>query len=247
MSRWKAAGIHLSISLIVATLVGSLIYFVWYPPPYFTVAGGSKLMLLIMSVDVVIGPLLTLAVFRTGKKGLKFDLTVITLLQLSAFCYGFNVITGVRPVFIVAQLDRFVPVSANQLDDVDLAQASRPEFATRSWTGPRLAAAIMPTDLKEADAILSSGLRGKDIDKYPKYYVPYPQAADDLLKRAHPLAELIKKQPQQAEQIQGFIDSSGENPSDLVYLPLEGRVDSYTMVLSRRTKQPLTALAVDPW
>ena len=52
MSRWKAAGLHLLISLVVAILAGSLIYFVWYPPPYFQVAGGSTLMLVMMGVDV---------------------------------------------------------------------------------------------------------------------------------------------------------------------------------------------------
>ncbi len=88
MSRWKAAAAHLGISLFIAGIVASVIYFVWYPPPYFTVSGGSNLMLLIMAVDVVLGPCLTLAVFRSGKKGLKLDLTIIAFLQLVAFCYG---------------------------------------------------------------------------------------------------------------------------------------------------------------
>ena len=93
MSRWKAAGIHIGISLIIAAIVGSVIYFVWYPPPYFSVAGGSNLILLIMGVDVVVGPCLTLVVFRAGKRGLAFDLAVIAVLQVIAFCYGLAVIT----------------------------------------------------------------------------------------------------------------------------------------------------------
>ena len=108
ISRWKAAGLHLLISVFVAILAGSLIYFVWYPPPYFKVAGGNNLMLLIMGVDVVVGPLLTLTIFKAGKKGLRFDLTVIALLQITAFCYGLRVIALARPVFVVAAVDRFV-------------------------------------------------------------------------------------------------------------------------------------------
>src|SRR5689334_12196169 len=110
MTRWKAAGIHLGISLVIALLVGSVIYFVWYPPPFFTVSGGNTLMLLIMGVDVVIGPALTLAVFRVGKWGLKFDLSVIAILQFAAFCYGLYIIAAARPVFLVAETDRFIPV-----------------------------------------------------------------------------------------------------------------------------------------
>lgn len=245
MSRWRAAGIHLCVSLIIAILVGSVIYFVWYPPPYFTVSGGSTLMLLIMGVDVIIGPSLTLAVFRVGKRGLTFDLSVIAILQFGAFCYGLFVIASARPVFLVAEIDRFVPVSAYQLDDADLAKASRPEFSTRSWTGPRLAGAILPKG--DTTDLTISALAGKDIDKMPKYYVPYDQAVDALLARAHSLTALANKVPQQTAEINQVIARSGESATDLVYVPLEGRVNSYSMVLSKRTRQPVAVLAIDPW
>src|SRR5579883_2514332 len=110
MNRFQAASMHLGISLAIAALVGCLIYFVWYPHPYFQVAGGSTLMLLIMGVDIVIGPLLTLVVYRAGKRGLGFDLACISLLQACAFFYGLSVIAQARPVFVVARFDRFIPV-----------------------------------------------------------------------------------------------------------------------------------------
>ena len=247
LSRWKAAGLHLLISLVVAILAGSLIYFVWYPPPYFQVAGGNTLMLLIMGVDVVIGPFLTLAIFKAGKKGLRFDLVVIALLQIGAFCYGIHVIAAARPVFVVAAVDRFVLVAANDLDDKDLSQASQPQFATRSWTGPRLVGVAPPKQGSEAFDSVMSALAGKDVDKYPKYYVAYAQVADALLAHSHPLTALIEKQAAQAGLIDGFVANSGENIADLAYVPLQGRVLSYAMVLSTKTQQPLTALAVDPW
>ena len=247
MSRWKAAGLHLLLSLVVAILAGSLIYFVWYPPPYFQVAGGNTLMLLIMAVDVVIGPVLTLAIFKAGKKGLTFDLAVIALLQVSAFCYGIHVIAVSRPVFVVAEVDRFVVVAANDLDDKDLSQASQPQFATRSWTGPRLVGAVPPKQGREAVDVATSALSGKDADKYPKYYVPYTQVADALLAHSHPLTALIKAQAAQAGLIEGFVAHSGKDIADLAYVPLQGRLRSYAMVLSTKTQQPLAALAVDPW
>ena len=46
MSRWKAAGIHLSISLAIGLLVGALLFGVWYPPPYFHAAGADELILM---------------------------------------------------------------------------------------------------------------------------------------------------------------------------------------------------------
>jgi hypothetical protein len=67
MNRWKAAAIHLSISIVIAVPVGALLYFVWFPSPYFTATGASKLILLLMGVDVCIGPLLTLLVVNRHK------------------------------------------------------------------------------------------------------------------------------------------------------------------------------------
>jgi len=247
MSRWKASGIHLLVSVVVASAVGSLIYFVWYPPPYFQVAGGNTLMVLIMSVDVVIGPLLTWTIFKAGKKGLRFDLVVITLLQISAFCYGLHVIAVARPVFIVAEVDRFVMVFANDLDDKDLSQASQQEFATRSWTGPRLVGVVPPGEGNEGFESMMSALAGKDVDKFPKYYVPYAQVSEALLARSLPLADVMKKSAQNAELAQHFLANQRADVSDYRALPLHGRVADFTMVISAKTGQPLTALTIDPW
>jgi len=247
MSRWKAAGLHLAISVVVAALVGSLIYFVWYPPPYFRIAGGSTLMPLIMGVDVIIGPFLTLAVFKAGKKGLKFDLAVIAVLQVAAFCYGMHTIAVARPVFVVAETDRFVVVAANQLDDKDLADAKQAEFSTRSWTGPRLVGVHVPRSGADALALAMSGMAGKDVEKFPKYYLPYSQVEEELMTHAHPLSSLAGNHPRQASRIDGFVARHGGNMKDFVYLPLQGRLDAFTMVLSTQTRQPVGALDIDPW
>jgi len=247
LSRWKAAGLHLVISLFIATLSGSLIYFVWYPPPYFQVAGGNTLMLLIMGVDVVIGPLLTLTIFKAGKKGLRFDLVVIAVLQTCAFLYGLHVIAVARPVFVVAEVDRFVLVAANDLDDKDLSQASQQEFATRSWTGPRLVGVVPPKEGSEGFASIMSALAGKDVEKFPKYYVPYEQVSEALLARSKPLTEIMKKSPQDAHLVERFLAAHGADAAEYRGLPLPGRVASYTMVVSAKTAQPVTALAIDPW
>jgi len=247
MNRFQASGIHLGISLIIAAIVGCLIYFVWYPPPYFQVAGGSNLMLLIMGVDIVIGPLLTLVIYKAGKKGLRFDLACIAALQAAAFLYGLSVIALARPVFIVAALDRFIPIYANDLDDADLAQAKQPEFATRSWTGPRLVGAKLPTDTKERNDLTFSGASGKDLEKFPKYYVPYADVANAMLVKAKPLSDLAAKSPVNGAIVNHYVDTNGQTIGQLAYLPLSGRADAYTMVLSQATKQPLDVLAIDPW
>ena len=144
MSRWKAASIHLSISVAIGLIVGALLFGVWYPPPFFHAAGADQLVLLLVSVDIVLGPLLTLVVFKSGKRGLKFDLTLIAVVQSVALVYGLSIVLRSRPVFLVAAVDRFSLVSAVDIDDADLAQGTKPEFRSLSWTGPRTVGAQLP-------------------------------------------------------------------------------------------------------
>ena len=68
-SRCKAAAIHLLISLAVASIAALLVFVLWYPGAFRYLAGGRNLFLLVMSVDVVMGPVLSFTVFNAGTKG----------------------------------------------------------------------------------------------------------------------------------------------------------------------------------
>ena len=63
MNRFKAAGIHVLLSLFIVITTLVTMYLLWYPGNYFTLMGGGKLITLIGTVDVFLGPLLTLIIF----------------------------------------------------------------------------------------------------------------------------------------------------------------------------------------
>ena len=65
--RLKASGIHLILSLVVAALSALLVFGIWYPYPYREISGGRELFLLVVTVDVILGPLITLAIFDRSK------------------------------------------------------------------------------------------------------------------------------------------------------------------------------------
>ena len=71
MQNWKgrlrASGIHLGISLCIATLAAVVVFGLWYPYPYREISGGRSLFMLVVCVDVVMGPLITLLIFSTKK------------------------------------------------------------------------------------------------------------------------------------------------------------------------------------
>ncbi|HEY6544622.1 MAG TPA: TfpX/TfpZ family type IV pilin accessory protein [Dokdonella sp.] len=246
MSRWKAAAIHLSISALIGLATAALVFGVWFPPPYSHAAGADRLILLLLGVDIVVGPLLTLIVYRHGKWGMRFDLWVIALLQAGAFLYGMSVVLTSRPVFVVGAIDRFVLVSANALDDKDLAEGSRPEFRRRSWTGPVVVNALRPESSSERSDLLFSGLEGKDIELFPKYYADYASNAKPLLERAQPLDRLMEKEGARAE-VEAWLTDNARTAQNTVWLPLVGRDADMSVLLDREDGRVLDALPIDPW
>ena len=190
MSRWKAFSIHLAISLTIGISVFSLLYFVWYPGPLFTLTGGLKLTLLVIGVDVAIGPLMTLVVFKSGKPGLRFDLSVIGVLQATAMAYGLGVSTIARPVFIVFEGVRFVVVRANAIDPDPARQSDKPEYRELGFRGPRIVSLVLPTDKGELGDLSDLALTGHPLERMPKLYGPYDERIVEAAQAATELGEL---------------------------------------------------------
>jgi hypothetical protein len=247
MTRWKAAAIHLSISAVIGCTALLLFLFIWYPPPYFGAAGADELTLLLVCVDLCIGPLLTLIVFRSGKWGLKFDLAAIAVAQLSALVYGCHVVLESRPVFLVGVLDRFVLVSANEISDADLADGQQPRFRKRSWTGPKLVIAEQPATEKERSDLAFSALDGRDLQNLPKYYRDFEPLGAQLLKRAKPLSSLYQKDSESAPLVKKTLGDRHLSESNVRWLPLEARKRDMVMLVDATTADPVGALPIDPW
>jgi hypothetical protein len=106
MTRLGAFTLHLTASALLFLVFLGPMVFVGYPPPYFTIDGGSIILKILISIHLVIGPLLTLIVFKPGKPSLKFDLSCIVLLHLGALLYGRTIIYQQRPAFVVFSVDR---------------------------------------------------------------------------------------------------------------------------------------------
>jgi len=88
--------------------------------------GGDRGLATIFFVDIILGPGLTLLVFKQGKKGLKFDMVMIILFQIIALSWGINSVYVSRPALIVFYDGRF---SCMTVEDV------RPDIIERLSTG----------------------------------------------------------------------------------------------------------------
>lgn len=176
---------HLSISAVIAVIVFALVFCVWYPSPMAKAMGVTHLIIMLLVIDVIIGPLFGWLVYKEGKKTLKFDLAVVILLQISAFSYGFYSVAKGRPVWLVYDAFAFHVVRQSDLEIVNLNQAF-PEYQKPSWFKPQFVALDTSSKQKAMLAIPSN------IIYYPKYYMDLAQAQTKLQSVAFPLSRLNK-------------------------------------------------------
>ncbi len=244
MSRWKASGIHLLLSAAIASAVVAFMLTVWYPWPLFEAAGGSQLILILVGVDVTLGPLITLIIFKAGKKGLRFDLTVIALLQLGALAYGIHTFYLARPVYLVFTLDRFELVTAKDLDPNDLAKVTRKEFQRPSLGRPQYVAAVFPSDPAQKARVMETSIVGKDLQMYPQYYVPYSEQAQSAAQSAKNLSVILKRDP---EAIKDYLSSSARSQDAVKFLPLSAPSKDGIVLLDAVSGAPIQILLINPW
>jgi hypothetical protein len=234
-NRLRAAGTHLLICLVIAALAATLVFAVWYPWPYRIISGGQDLFVLVVSVDLVLGPLLTFAIFDVAKKGwphVRRDLVVIGVLQLAALIYGLYTVYQVRPVAMVLEVDRFRVVMAADVYEPELPEA--PEAYRRlPLTGPWLLG-TRPTrpGVERTDAIFK-GLEGIDISQRPKFWQDYQLSKEAALIRARPVSLLQQHYPTRSAEIDAALAKANLREADARFLPLMARRDWVVLLDAR--------------
>ena len=129
MSRWQASAIHLAISSVIFLILLAIILYVWYPGLLFQIDGGWDGLQIVIGVDLVLGPLLTLIVFKAGKPSLKFDLSCIAFLQAICLAGGVYIVHAERPIVLVLAWDTIYALAADELQDFDRDPAVLDQFA----------------------------------------------------------------------------------------------------------------------
>jgi hypothetical protein len=220
--------LHLLVTLAIAALAAALVFLLWYPYPYQHMAGGRELFLLIVSVDVICGPLLTAVVFNRAKPRAELirDLAVIAAIQLGALAYGVFTVWQVRPLFLVMEVERFKVIAAADVDAVSLHNLSallKPSL----FSGPQTVALRAPKDVQERNKVLLESVEGgRDYAERPEFYLPYEGVnALKSLNRAKPLATFLQKQPDQAPAAQQLAAERKADISQWMYLPVVARQD----------------------
>jgi hypothetical protein len=247
ISRGRAFLTHLVSSAVIVGAVCILVFFVWYPHPYFQISGAWNPLRVLIGVDLVLGPLLTALLFKPAKKGLVFDLCVIFVVQVAALVYGVAVIYGERPYFNVFAVDRFTVLTRSDVDAAEWERASE-RLGAKPLVGPVLAVAMRPTDPAAQQRLLDETVFGgkPDIDHRPESWVPYREQVSQVVARATPLGTLGGLRREAREQIEHLAARLGLPAQRLGLLPVEVRQRYLTLVIDMTSGAPLEAIEQDP-
>lgn len=252
MIRWnerlRASGLHLGISLAVAAFAALLVFQFWYPYPYREVSGGRELFLLVTSVDVVLGPLITLAIFNRAKprRELALDLSVVGLIQLAALGYGLWTVAVARPVHLVFEFDRFRVVHAIEIP-AELEGKQPATVAVHPWLGPTLLA-VRPFHSKDEqlEATLAA-LNGLPLAARPDLWQAYDASKARVIAAASPVERLKQKFPARAAEIDAALRQVGRDAASTLYLPMVSRKFFWTVLLDPQTAEVIGFAPVDPY
>jgi len=245
--RFYAFLTHLAISGIVAIIAVVIVFCVWYPAPLQDAVGVTHIFLMLLSIDIAIGPVLTFVVYKRGKSSLKFDLSVIALCQLAALSYGMHTVFIGRPAFVVFNVDRFDVSRAHELDPESLkkAQLAGNKAAEIGWFGPRWVAAKASSDPKRRQEILfSSALGGADWPHLPELFVPLAELKSQVLAKAISLSEL-RKLHGNSQDIQTLL--SGFKDTDVKWLPLHASAKDMVVLVDASSAKVVKIIGINPW
>lgn len=203
----KAALFHFLGSVLVAMMAAVLVFLVWYPHPYGLLSGGLNLFLILVAVDVVCGPLLTLVLFnpRKPRREIITDMSLVILIQLAALIYGMSTVYQARPLYLVHEVDRFRVISLPDYNGEDVKEVLEelgPELRPRWTGGPRVVGIRTPENGEQRKEVMLDALTGgRDYSQRPEFYIPYDADYQPrVLARAKPLMAFTDRYPEAAEE-----------------------------------------------
>jgi hypothetical protein len=245
MTRWKAFLIHLGLSAVIYVVLLYLIVFLWYPQPYFATDGGWQGVQLITGVDLVLGPLLTLIVFKSGKPGLRRDLTLIGLVQTVALVWGTWLVYDQRIAIVTYADGAFYTLNSEQLHD---AGGKALEIAAQSSVRPPYAFVRMPKDAHERQALrLKTLYSAKPMNQLGEHYELLGESnMPEVLTSGLEIGKFAAASEQNREHLERFLARYGGTVEDYAFLPLFCRYQDLLLVLRRKDGGVIDTLNINP-
>jgi hypothetical protein len=226
--RLKLFSLHLLSSATVLSLILGCLYFGWYRWPGWYLTDVSRVVLVMVCVDVVLGPTLTLIIAnqKKSRRELTRDVGIIVAVQLCALTYGSVSLWSGRPLYYafsenVLQLVQAYDIDANE---AKLGGEQNPTLAPHWYSLPRWIWAPLPQNAEDAKKIVTSTITGgDDVISMPRYFKRWEEGLPQLrvkLKKPVDVAYFAKSEKQRCKEA---MRAAGMPDDQMTTMPLTGR------------------------
>ena len=255
MQRFLFASQTALLHLLGCAIVAAFIYFFafnfWLETPFSELSRAKEIFLIILIVDLILGPLITLIIANPikSKSELSRDISFIILIQLAALGYGVNTLMQVRPVWIGFEKNHFRVITTQDISPLSFRDA--PEgLRSINFFGPR------PIGIRMVEgndpgflASLELSLAGYHTAYRPHHWVPYDSQIDVILNVAQPVSKLLERHNiSNTEDIFMKLVSSNISIDDTLYLPLSTSLPTnWSVLINRRTGQISGYVNLNGW
>jgi len=238
--KLKAFLIHLLLSAVIISLFFLVVSQIWFPDVLFKLENVWQGLEILIPVDAILGPLLTLVVFVPGKKRLKLDLSIIAALQVSALTYGGVLIYHQRPIALAFVIDRFETVIASEsyVDDLPLDRFKDHE------SSPLLTFVLPAQSEKERSRFLLDGI---NIKKMGERHYPIIEYIDQMKKASIQPDSLAPTTQKEKNRLSKFMKNYQSNPNLLLFPVQSSTYDAAILVLDSNTGMVDSYLDISPW
>lgn len=240
--RIKAFLIHLAISLTISSIFGYLVFGVWHYAPLAKAVGVSHIFLMMLAIDTILGPTLTLIIADEKKISIKFDLLSIALIQLIALSYGIYSIAINRPVFIAFDVFRFELVQAN-----DIEKENKNELVhdyQRLGLGYPKYVSVRPVanEQEKLQRLLKEMQMGLAPTMRPSLYEPLSNQFPTIIAKSQTLSKLYQFNDKQS------VDEVLKNyPTATAFIPLKAYEVDMTVLIDSKEEKIVTIVDLRPW
>ncbi len=245
LSKGQAFSIHLALSILIFSSLVAVMWFLWFPGELFFLDGGWQGLKIVGLIDLVLGPALTLLLYKPGKPKLVLDMSLIAMIQISALAYGFYATHQQRTVAVVYADRNFNTLSA---DAVSYANA---ELIERELT-PRSIA-----ELKTMDRSYPSMLRtpdpapedfGKFVSQLLNGYPEYHERTDLFEPLSSEHANMLAEQSVSIEKLEttgadklvaAAMQKQGFKNDDVIFHHFKARYAKGIVIVRKETQEIL--------
>ena len=199
-------------------------------------------MRIIIGVDLILGPTLTFIVFKSGKPGLKLDLTLIGILQAVCLTIGLSIVYLERPIFFVYYEKHFY---SSNLDTFANYNQPPPNPYEYSEDLPAQVISLLPDNpIEEADLRLELYKDGIPPWVYKRTYKNLKDYLDKVISEGADEMELQNRD--EDGNLEKWLANYGGKFDDYAFIPIHSRYRDAHLGIRKSDKSFVDVVEIPP-